>query len=92
MEDLPPRPPHPAVPALASLDGPFQLAEYLALVVRNDPHDLERLVKVPSSREGPASPPGSAGNATGGGQAESDLVCPSRNNTDPQWIYEHLRY
>lgn len=41
---------HPkvAVPPLSSFDGPFQLAEYLTLKVRNDPHDIKGLVDVPS--------------------------------------------
>ncbi|WVR04616.1 hypothetical protein IAU60_001627 [Kwoniella sp. DSM 27419] len=47
LADLPPVPPHPAVPPLSSLDGPFQLAEYLALKVRHDPHDVKGLVDVP---------------------------------------------
>ncbi|ORY31020.1 Mob1/phocein [Naematelia encephala] len=36
------------LPPLSSLDGPFQLAEYLALKVRADPHDIKGLVEVPS--------------------------------------------
>lgn len=36
------------MPPLSTLDGPFQLAEYLALKVRNDPHDIKGLVDVPS--------------------------------------------
>jgi len=37
-----------SVPPLSSLDGPFQLAEYLSLKIRNDPHVVKALVEVPS--------------------------------------------
>ncbi len=36
------------MPPLSALDGPFQLAEYLSLKVRSDPHDIRGLVDVPS--------------------------------------------
>ncbi|EIW71292.1 hypothetical protein TREMEDRAFT_23443, partial [Tremella mesenterica DSM 1558] len=48
--------------SLSKLNGPFQLAEYLSLRVKADPHDVEGLVRVPKYDE-----------------------------TDSQWIYEHLR-
>ncbi|KAK8847403.1 hypothetical protein IAR55_005261 [Kwoniella newhampshirensis] len=48
LSDIPPIPPTPPVPSLSSLNGPFQLAEYLALKIRHDPHDIEGLVEVPS--------------------------------------------
>ncbi|WWD21494.1 hypothetical protein CI109_105980 [Kwoniella shandongensis] len=40
--------PTPAVPSLSSLNGPFQLAEYLALKIRHDPHDVKGLVEIPT--------------------------------------------
>ncbi|WVF69818.1 hypothetical protein IAT40_004597 [Kwoniella sp. CBS 6097] len=48
LSELPPLPPNPPVPDLSSLNGPFQLAEYLSLKVRADPHDVRGLVDVPS--------------------------------------------
>ncbi|KAI9636416.1 Mob1/phocein, partial [Dioszegia hungarica] len=33
---------------LSAIDGPFQLAEYLALKIRADPHDVAGLVEVPA--------------------------------------------
>lgn len=36
------------IPALSAIDGPFQLAEYLALKIRADPHDVAGLVEVPA--------------------------------------------
>ncbi|KAL1407648.1 hypothetical protein Q8F55_007081 [Vanrija albida] len=48
LVDMPPLPPQSAVPPLSSFDGPFQLAEYLSLKVRHDPHDVKGLVDVPT--------------------------------------------
>ncbi|BEI85082.1 hypothetical protein CcaverHIS002_0504830 [Cutaneotrichosporon cavernicola] len=48
LTDFPPVHPEVAVPPLSSFDGPFQLAEYLSLKVRADPHDIRGLVDVPS--------------------------------------------
>ncbi|WVQ69243.1 uncharacterized protein L199_007460 [Kwoniella botswanensis] len=47
LSEIPPLPPNPAVPDLSSLNGPFQLAEYLSLKIRNDPHDVRGLIDVP---------------------------------------------
>lgn len=47
LAEVPPQPPTPSVPPLSTLNGPFQLAEYLALKVKHDPHDVNGLVKVP---------------------------------------------
>ncbi|ODN82187.1 hypothetical protein L202_02477 [Cryptococcus amylolentus CBS 6039] len=51
LADIPPQPPLPPVPPLSDLDGPFQLAEYLSLKVRHDPHDVKGLVEVPGGDE-----------------------------------------
>ncbi|AAW45931.1 hypothetical protein CNBJ2830 [Cryptococcus deneoformans B-3501A] len=48
LAEVPPQPPTPSVPPLSTLNGPFQLAEYLALKVKHDPHDVNGLVKVPA--------------------------------------------
>ncbi|OCF76921.1 hypothetical protein I204_02630 [Kwoniella mangroviensis CBS 8886] len=47
QSEIPPLPPNPTVPDLSSLNGPFQLAEYLSLKIRNDPHDVQGLIDVP---------------------------------------------
>ena len=44
---------------LNSIDGPFQLAEFLACKVRADPHDVRDLVEVPNH----------------GQDADRDVVC-----------------
>lgn len=61
---------------LSSFDGPFQLAEYLGLKVRRDPHDIRGLVDVPSD------------NAKA---ADKHVVGSMLDRADNQWIYEHLR-
>ncbi|WRT64779.1 uncharacterized protein IL334_001713 [Kwoniella shivajii] len=47
LSDIPPIPPNPPVPDLSSLNGPFQLAEYLSLKIKHCPHDVKGLVEVP---------------------------------------------
>jgi hypothetical protein len=36
-----------SVPPLATLDSAFQLQEYISLLIRLDPHDVERIVALP---------------------------------------------
>lgn len=60
MQDLPHSEP---VPPLSQLGGPFQLAEYLALKVKADPHDVKALVEVPKGD-----------NNTGGNAPEKNVV------------------
>jgi hypothetical protein len=45
---MPPVPPDAPVPPLSELNGPFQLAEFLALKVRADPHNVPALVDPPA--------------------------------------------
>ncbi|PWN37591.1 Mob1/phocein, partial [Meira miltonrushii] len=40
-------------PALQQIDSPFQLQEYLALLIRQDPHDVERIVNLPQATISP---------------------------------------
>ncbi|KAK4686652.1 hypothetical protein P7C73_g3471, partial [Tremellales sp. Uapishka_1] len=89
FSELPPQPPTPAVPTLSSLDGPFQLAEYLAFKVRDAPHDIKSLVEVPSGD-----------GSLGGNGPERDVVSwifrrrawtIAEEEDSSQWIYEHLR-
>lgn len=51
-QEMPPYPPPHAAPPLSSFNGPFQLAEYLALKVRLNPHDVEALVEIPQDEGG----------------------------------------
>jgi len=45
------------VPALTTLNGPFQLSEYLALKVKHDPHDVKALVDIPKAEGGSGKAP-----------------------------------
>jgi hypothetical protein len=36
-----------SVPPLSTLDSAFQLQEYISLLIRLDPHDVDRIVAVP---------------------------------------------
>lgn len=73
---MPPVPPEAPIPPLSSFDGPFQLAEFLSLKVRHDPHDIKGLVEVPTDSSK---------------AADKHVVSDLRNQADLQWIYEHLR-
>lgn len=35
--------------SVQSIDSPFQLQEYLSLLLRKDPHDVERIVRIPEA-------------------------------------------
>ena len=45
------------VPDLTSLNGPFQLSEYLSLMVKHDPHDVKALVEIPKTEGGSGKAP-----------------------------------
>lgn len=70
-------------PSLSTLDSAFQLQEYIGAVVRLDPHDIERIVKVPGA------------NTTANGEEEKEkdtAVEDERVSVDEAcWIYEQLR-
>jgi len=70
------------VPDLTSLNGPFQLSEYLSLMVKHDPHDVKALVEIPKTEGGSGKAP------------ERNVVSCALtrgDDADVQWIYEHLR-
>ena len=66
-QDIPSNP----APPLSELDSPFQYAEYLSLKVRHDPHDIEDLVKLPTTDQDSPGASGSNGPRKGN---ERDLV------------------
>ena len=45
------------MPDLTSLNGPFQLSEYLSLMVKHDPHDVKALVEIPKTEGGSGKAP-----------------------------------
>lgn len=73
--------PAPSPSALSAIDSPFQLQEYLAMLVRQNPHDVERIVALPPESE---LDPRAAEDAT-----DDD---PSLQPVDTDiWVYEQLR-
>jgi hypothetical protein len=38
------------LPSLSSLDSAFQLQEYISLLIRLDPHDVDSIVAIPSPK------------------------------------------
>jgi hypothetical protein len=73
------------LPSLASLDSAFQLQEYISLLVRLDPHDVEAITSLPGqpgSKEVPSDAP----------KAEDvDKAKPEVNVDQWCWIYEQIR-
>lgn len=73
-----------SLPSLASLDSAFQLQEYISLLIRLDPHDVERIVAVP----------GKGANKDQDGSEDKDVEKdgkPEVTVDEACWIYEHLR-
>jgi len=74
--------PSEADKALSSLDSAFQLQEYISALVRVNPHDVERIVRIP-------------GKASGGGLGdtrESQEKSSDEDGVDEAcWVYEQLR-
>lgn len=71
-----------APPSLCSLDSAFQLQEYIGAVVRLDPHDIDRIVKVPERNANP-----------NGDEKEKDVEGEDERMAVDEacWIYEQLR-
>jgi hypothetical protein len=71
-----------APPSLSTLDSAFQLQEYISAVVRLNPHNIERIVKVPGANA-----------SANGEEKEKDAVGDDeRVSVDEAcWIYEQLR-
>jgi hypothetical protein len=71
-----------APPSLSTLDSAFQLQEYIGTVVKLNPHDIERIVKVP----------GRNANADGDEKDKEAEGEDERMSVDEAcWIYEQLR-
>jgi hypothetical protein len=70
--------------SIPSLDSAFQLQEYIALLIREDPHDVQHIVSIPktlSNEEG-------RGKDHDSNQQDEDRD----ENVDVNcWIYEQLR-
>lgn len=76
-------PPIPAEgPSLSDLDSAFQLQEYISLLIRKNPHDVETIVSLPGKVKGKGENDESSSEKDGKGEVFVDEAC---------WIYEHLR-
>ncbi|EPQ53561.1 Mob1/phocein [Gloeophyllum trabeum ATCC 11539] len=76
------------LPPISSLDSAFQLQEYISLLIRSDPHDVEHIVSLPGKlaskeKEGtPAEEEAKSEEKEGKSEITVDEAC---------WIYEQLR-
>ena len=75
------------VPPLASLDSAFQLQEYISLLIRQDPHDVERIVSIPGRHMGKDR----EGSDDMREEKETDSQKGDGVVDEPCWIYEQLR-
>lgn len=75
---------------LHSIESPFQVQEYIALLVRADPHDVDRIITLPSPSVPvsgtPAVTPGHQRNTSTDTLRTSGPLVPQE-----VWIYEQLR-
>jgi hypothetical protein len=70
--------------SVGSLDSAFQLQEYLAYLIQNDPHDIRRIVSLPKSL--------SAIDDRGRDRYQGQEDEKDEPVDESCWIYEHLRY
>jgi hypothetical protein len=94
-EDFQP-PPCNELPSIQAIDSPFQLQEYLSLVLRQDPHNVEQIVALPQPSSGSSDP--FADTSSDKGKARESESNPFGSmDEEPQpvdedvWIYEQLR-
>lgn len=98
LEDI--QPPLPtSLPSLQTIDSPFQLQEYLALAIRLDAHNVDRIVALPQPsleqsksftdgfNSGPEKGKGRDGEASSFSSMDDEIQAV---DTDV-WIYEQLR-
>ncbi|TDL19587.1 Mob1/phocein [Rickenella mellea] len=72
-------------PSLSSLDSAFQLQEYISLLIRRNPHDVDAVVSIPERSKLNASgeeKPDEGSEKDSRGEPAVDEAC---------WIYEQLR-
>lgn len=71
--------------ALAELDSAFQLQEYISLLIRQNPHDVETIVSVPGKPKGKEAADEKAEQSVEK-DGKSDVVV-----DEACWVYEQLR-
>lgn len=89
-------------PAIQQIDSPFQVQEYIALLVRQDPHNVERIVALPQSAASPigsdpfSGSPESDGKGKGksmGSVSSAFGMHEAEQSVDTDiWIFEQLRW
>jgi hypothetical protein len=82
-------------PSLNQIDSPFQLQEYLAILVKHNPHDVDAIVRLPQASV--ASVDAFEGEMKGKETASDDDFMGNGGEEDSQlvdtdvWVYEQLR-
>lgn len=92
---------------LSSIDSPFQIQEYLSLLVAENPHNIARLVDLPRWKRNLSSSTGAKADKGKGkvDASEEGASIPKEGDTERQedeedeyeyvdrdvWLYEHLR-
>lgn len=74
-------------PSISDLDSAFQLQEYISLLIRKNPHDVDTIVAIPNrgGKQGQGQEQGEG--MEEGEEGKNEVV------VDEQcWVYEHLRY
>ena len=84
------------LPPLHYIDSPFQLQEYLSLLIRQDPHNVERIVALPQPSSEISRTFAEEAPALQKGRAKDDNAFlsdeePQAVDTDV-WVYEQLRW
>jgi hypothetical protein len=75
-----------SLPSLASLDSAFQLQEYISLLIRLDPHDVDHIVTLPGKLASKDK------DATNTEEKEAEKEGEKEVTVDEAcWIYEQLR-
>ncbi|KAK0569656.1 hypothetical protein OC861_000738 [Tilletia horrida] len=85
------------LPSLSSINSPFQIQEYISLLVHADPHNVSRIVSIPDSTvatpdfftESGSKGKGKDGSEAAGGDG-SGMGAIQHVDTDV-WVYEQLR-
>lgn len=73
----------------ASGDSPFQLQEYLAMLVRRDPHNVEAITSLPTEADIESLTSSSKGKSKDDLAVEDDAIF--QNVDTDVWVYEQLR-
>ncbi|KAH8115910.1 Mob1/phocein, partial [Phellopilus nigrolimitatus] len=69
-------------PSMSDIDSAFQLQEYISLLIRQNPHDVETIVANPGRVKSPGKSEDQSADKDGKGEIVVDEAC---------WIYEQLR-